>query len=40
LAKATAVAVARCEVDRPWFLNLDRVNELEAALLPEIEKLD
>lgn len=40
LAKATAVAVARCEVDRPWFLKLDRVNELEASLLPEIEKLD
>lgn len=39
LVKATAVSVARCEVDRPWNLSLERVAELEAELLPNVEKL-
>ena len=39
LVKATAVAVARCEVDRPWNLNLARVAELEGILAPTLEKL-
>ena len=39
LVKATAVAVARCEVDRPWNLNLARVAELEGLLAPTLEKL-
>lgn len=40
LVKATAVSVARCEVDRPWNLDLDRVKELEESLAPSIEKLE
>ena len=40
LVKATAVAVARCEVERPWNLKLDRVSELEASLAETIEKLE
>lgn len=39
LVKATSVAVARCEVDRPWNLTLARVAELEAQLAPTVEKL-
>ena len=40
LVKATAVAVARCEVERPWNLSLERVAELEAELQSQIEKLE
>lgn len=40
LLKATAVAVARCEVERPWNLKLERVGELEASLAESIEKLE
>lgn len=39
LVKATAVAVARCEVDRPWNLKLSHVSELEAELSPAVEKM-
>ena len=39
LCKATAAAVARCEVERPWNLNLTRVAALEAELFPTIEKI-
>ncbi len=40
LVKATAVAVARCEVERPWNLKLERVDELEASLAEAVEKLE
>lgn len=40
LVKATAVAVARCEVERPWNLKLDRVDELEESLSEAVEKLE
>lgn len=40
LVKATAVAVARCETDRPWNLKLERVAELEAELADAVEKLE
>ncbi|MCQ2106798.1 MAG: PfkB family carbohydrate kinase [Fibrobacter sp.] len=40
LVKATSVAVARCEVERPWNLKLERVSELEAALADSIEKME
>lgn len=40
LVKATVVAVARCEADRPWNLKLDRVAELEATLSEAVEKLE
>lgn len=40
LVKATAVAVARCEVERPWNLKLDRVDELEKSLSEAVEKLE
>lgn len=40
LAKATAVSVARCEVDRPWNLKLERVPELETELCNAIERLE
>lgn len=40
LVKATAVAVARCEVERPWNLKLERVDELEASLADAVEKLE
>lgn len=40
LKKATAVAAARCEVERPWNLKLDRVGELEMALADAIERLE
>ena len=39
LVKATAVSVARCEVDRPWKLDLARVAELESSLAPTLEKM-
>jgi sugar/nucleoside kinase (ribokinase family) len=39
LSKAAAVAVARCEVERPWNLDLARVTALEAELLSSIEKI-
>ena len=39
LAKATAVASARCEVDRPWSLDIGRVSALESELLPLIKKM-
>lgn len=39
LAKATAVASARCEVDRPWSVDLGRISALETALLAQIEKM-
>lgn len=39
LVEATAVAVARCEVNRPWNLQLDRITELESVILPTVEKL-
>jgi len=38
LVKSTAVAVARCEVDKPWTLSLERVAELEEIIRPELEK--
>ena len=40
LAKATAVASARCEVERPWNLSLDRVAELENELSTKVERLE
>ena len=40
LVKATAVAVSRCEVDKPWDLDLARVSELEAEFKDAIEKLE
>ena len=40
LVKATAVATARCEVDRPCNLKVERVAELETALADAVEKLD
>lgn len=40
LVKATAVAVSRCETDRPWNLKLERVAELEASLSEAVEKLE
>lgn len=40
LIMATAVATARCEVDRPWNLKLDRVGELENSLSGAVEKLE
>lgn len=39
LAKATAVSVARCEVDRPWNLDISRVSALETELLSQIVKM-
>lgn len=38
LAKATAVAVARCEVEQPWDLDLARAEALEKDLLAQVEK--
>ena len=35
LVKATAVAVARCEVERPWNLRLERIEELEQELVDQ-----
>lgn len=40
LVKSTAVAVARCEVEKPWMLSLGRIAELEAELKPEVERLE
>lgn len=40
LVLATAVAAARCEVERPWNLKLDRVDELEKSLSEAVEKLE
>ncbi len=40
LVKATAVAVSRCEVDKPWNLDLARVEALEAEFKDSIEKLE
>lgn len=40
LVKATAVATARCEVDRPCNLKVSRVAELEALLADSVEKLE
>ena len=39
ICRATAVAVARCEVERPWNLKLDRVHQLEKELLSAIERI-
>ncbi len=39
LAKAAAVSAARCEVDRPWNIDLGRVSALESELLPLVEKI-
>ena len=39
LAKAAAVSAARCEVDRPWNIDLGRVSALESDLLPLVEKI-
>lgn len=39
LAKAAAVSAARCEVDRPWNIDLGRVSALEADLIPLVEKI-
>lgn len=38
LAKATAVAVARCEAEQPWDLDLAHAEEFERDLLKKIEK--
>lgn len=40
LARATAVAAARCEADRPWNLNLERASALEQSLVPLVEKVN
>lgn len=40
LVKATAVAVSRCEVEKPWNISLERVAELESELAPTVEKLE
>ena len=40
LVKSTAVAVARCEVDKPWMLSLERIAELENELKSEVERLE
>ncbi len=40
LAKATAVSVARCEVEQPWDIDLARVEALEKDLLTQIEDDD
>jgi len=40
LVKATSVAVARCEVDRPWNLSLERIAELEQELASQVEKIE
>jgi 1-phosphofructokinase len=40
LVKATAVATARCEVDRPCNLKVERVAELEASMADAVEKLE
>ena len=40
LVKATSVAVARCEVERPWNLRLERVAELEKELATQVEKIE
>ena len=40
LVKATSVAVARCEVERPWNIKLERVAELESALAEAVEKVE
>lgn len=40
LVKATAVASARCEVDRPCNLKVNRVAELEASMADAVEKLE
>jgi hypothetical protein len=34
------VAVSRCEVDKPWNLDLARVEALEAEFKDSIEKLE
>ncbi len=39
LARATATAVARCEVEQPWELDLARARALEQDLLPQIERV-
>lgn len=39
LIKATAVAAARCEVDRPWNLKLETVKEFEKQLAGTIAKV-
>jgi hypothetical protein len=36
--KSTAVAVARCEVDKPWMLSLERVAELEETTRESLEQ--
>lgn len=40
LVKATAVAAARCEVDRPWQLKLERVSEFEESLRSQVERVE
>ena len=40
LVKATAVAVARCEVERPWNLRLERIEELEQELASQVERIE
>jgi 1-phosphofructokinase len=40
LVKATAVASARCEVERPCNIKVERVAELEAAIADAVEKLE
>ena len=40
LVKATAVASARCEVERPWNLSMDRVAEFENDLATKVERLE
>ena len=38
LVKSTAVAVARCEVEKPWMLSLERVVELEETIRSGLER--
>ena len=40
LVMSTAVAVARCEVDKPWMLSLERIAELENELKSEVERIE
>lgn len=40
LVKSTATAAARCEVEKPWMLSLDRMAELESALRTQVEKIE
>ncbi|MCF0223044.1 MAG: carbohydrate kinase [Fibrobacter sp.] len=40
VVSATAVASARCEVERPWNINLERVAELQSELAESLERME